>query len=232
MGARQHAAPHKLPGSNPCLTGSARALLHTRHNAHSIVPASLFPTLHTWPCLTTASLPPPLPQVLGRKLYRFLRRAFAQWQPGSSTSLTPIIKLWLCVLAPWKTPSWQEGVAARLSAGAHPHLAAGTQAAAAAASSLSRCACEGGGYSVAQIHFQCSASLPARTFEHTKALAPPVWPGSAWLLLSPSTRQTCRPPSHPFPWPPCAAGGAASWHTTCRGCSTRVMAARAVRPLR
>ncbi|GFR42235.1 hypothetical protein Agub_g3129, partial [Astrephomene gubernaculifera] len=40
-------------------------------------------------------------QAVSRKVYRQLRRAFSQWPPSSPTSLTPLISLWLSVIAPW-----------------------------------------------------------------------------------------------------------------------------------
>uniref|UniRef100_A0A7S2VW20 Uncharacterized protein n=1 Tax=Chlamydomonas chlamydogama TaxID=225041 RepID=A0A7S2VW20_9CHLO len=45
----------------------------------------------------------PAVQAVSRKLYRLLRRTFAQWPLPASTSLAPIIHLWLSVLAPWTT---------------------------------------------------------------------------------------------------------------------------------
>ncbi|EFJ53110.1 hypothetical protein VOLCADRAFT_127384 [Volvox carteri f. nagariensis] len=46
----------------------------------------------------------PAVQAVSRKVYRQLRRAFSQWPPGSPNSLTPLISLWLSVLAPWCPP--------------------------------------------------------------------------------------------------------------------------------
>ncbi|KAG2501874.1 hypothetical protein HYH03_000372 [Edaphochlamys debaryana] len=40
-------------------------------------------------------------QAVSRKVYRQLRRAFSQWPAGSPASLTPLITLWLSVIAPW-----------------------------------------------------------------------------------------------------------------------------------
>ncbi|GLC41058.1 hypothetical protein PLESTB_000948000 [Pleodorina starrii] len=40
-------------------------------------------------------------QAVSRKVYRQLRRALSQWPAGSPNSLTPLISLWLSVLAPW-----------------------------------------------------------------------------------------------------------------------------------
>lgn len=50
----------------------------------------------------------PAVQAVSRKLYRLLRRTFAQWQPSSSASLEPIVKLWLVVLAPWKASTFND----------------------------------------------------------------------------------------------------------------------------
>ncbi|KXZ52315.1 hypothetical protein GPECTOR_10g947 [Gonium pectorale] len=40
-------------------------------------------------------------QAVSRKVYRQLRRAFSQWPASSPASLTPLISLWLSVIAPW-----------------------------------------------------------------------------------------------------------------------------------
>lgn len=53
----------------------------------------------------------PAAQAVSRKLYRLLRRTFAQWQPTSSTSLSPIVKLWLAVLCPWKQVTYSDTLA-------------------------------------------------------------------------------------------------------------------------
>eukprot|EP00878_Enallax_costatus_P046625 GHUV01056863.1.p1 GENE.GHUV01056863.1~~GHUV01056863.1.p1 ORF type:complete len:446 (+),score=107.20 GHUV01056863.1:330-1667(+) len=53
----------------------------------------------------------PAVQSVSRKLYRLLRRTFAQWQPTSSTSLSPIVKLWLAVLCPWKQVTYSDTLA-------------------------------------------------------------------------------------------------------------------------
>eukprot|EP00879_Flechtneria_rotunda_P023522 GHRR01024884.1.p1 GENE.GHRR01024884.1~~GHRR01024884.1.p1 ORF type:complete len:956 (+),score=357.62 GHRR01024884.1:92-2959(+) len=53
----------------------------------------------------------PAVQVVSRKLYRLLRRTFAQWQPSSTASLSPIVKLWLVVLCPWKNASYTDTAA-------------------------------------------------------------------------------------------------------------------------
>jgi hypothetical protein len=55
----------------------------------------------------------PAVQAVSRKLYRLLRRTFAQWQPSSSASLGPIVKLWLIVLCPWKAVSYTDTAALR-----------------------------------------------------------------------------------------------------------------------
>jgi len=47
----------------------------------------------------------PAVQASSRKLYRFLRRTFAQWPLSSSASLMPIISLFLTILTPWAAPS-------------------------------------------------------------------------------------------------------------------------------
>ena len=41
-------------------------------------------------------------QALQRPLYGFLRKAFTQWQPESSASVLPVVKLWLLFLCPWE----------------------------------------------------------------------------------------------------------------------------------
>ncbi|KAJ9510102.1 hypothetical protein QJQ45_015584 [Haematococcus lacustris] len=46
----------------------------------------------------------PAVQAYARKLYRYLRRAFAQWPLASSSSLAPLLQLWLAVITPWHTP--------------------------------------------------------------------------------------------------------------------------------
>ncbi|WIA17648.1 hypothetical protein OEZ85_014453 [Tetradesmus obliquus] len=55
----------------------------------------------------------PAVQAVSRKLYRLLRRTFAQWQPSSSASLGPIVKLWLAVLCPWKAVGYTDTVSLR-----------------------------------------------------------------------------------------------------------------------
>jgi hypothetical protein len=55
----------------------------------------------------------PAVQAVSRKLYRLLRRTFAQWQPSSSANLGPIVKLWLVVLCPWKAVSYTDTAALR-----------------------------------------------------------------------------------------------------------------------
>ena len=57
-------------------------------------------------------------QLVARKLYRFLRRAFAQWQPASSASLTPVLRLWLVVLAPWRAVTYEDALLLREAAAA------------------------------------------------------------------------------------------------------------------
>jgi hypothetical protein len=48
-------------------------------------------------------------QAIQRPLYGFLRKAFTQWQPESSASVLPVVRLWLLFLCPWEhdkpTPS-------------------------------------------------------------------------------------------------------------------------------
>ena len=44
-------------------------------------------------------------QAVSRKLYRFLRRAFAQWPLTSSSSLVPTLHLWLSIITPWAAGS-------------------------------------------------------------------------------------------------------------------------------
>jgi hypothetical protein len=86
----------------------------------------------------------PAVQAVSRKLYRLLRRTFAQWQPSSSTNLGPIVKLWLVVLCPWKAVSYTDTVSLRqavdsLSAAQQPGSRGrpGSSAAAGAGSSSS-----------------------------------------------------------------------------------------------
>lgn len=55
------------------------------------------------PLMLGASGSPPV-QAISRKLYRFLRRTFAQWPLQTSTSLMPVINLWLSILTPWNPP--------------------------------------------------------------------------------------------------------------------------------
>ncbi|KAF6262749.1 hypothetical protein COO60DRAFT_1699160 [Scenedesmus sp. NREL 46B-D3] len=57
----------------------------------------------------------PAVQAVSRKLYRLLRRTFAQWQPSSSANLAPIVKLWLVVLAPWKAVTYADTAKLRQS---------------------------------------------------------------------------------------------------------------------
>ena len=40
-------------------------------------------------------------ELIQRPLYCFLRDAFTQWPTESSTTLSPIVTLWVCYLAPW-----------------------------------------------------------------------------------------------------------------------------------
>ncbi|GLI62983.1 hypothetical protein VaNZ11_005840 [Volvox africanus] len=70
----------------------------------------------------------PAVQALSRKVYRQLRRAFSQWQPQSQSSLSPLISLWLSILAPWCPPH-----AHARKAVAAEHLAPSTSGSGAAA---------------------------------------------------------------------------------------------------
>ncbi|GBF95518.1 hypothetical protein Rsub_07868 [Raphidocelis subcapitata] len=64
---------------------------------------------------------------VARKLYRFLRRAFAQWQPTSAASMTPVLKLWLVVLAPWSSATYEDTLVLK-GLGAGPSAPAGAGA--------------------------------------------------------------------------------------------------------
>lgn len=56
------------------------------------------------PQLPGAVALPPV-QAIGRKFYRFLRRAFAQWPPASATGLASVTQLWLALVVPWQQPA-------------------------------------------------------------------------------------------------------------------------------
>lgn len=68
------------------------------------------PLSSSHPLLSSPAFSPPV-QAVGRKLYRLLRRTFAQWQPSSSASLSKVIGLWLVVLAPWRSTSYSDTLA-------------------------------------------------------------------------------------------------------------------------
>lgn len=78
-------------------------------------------------------------QAVARKLYRFLRRAFAQWQPTSSTSMTPTLKLWLALIAPWRAVTYEDTLALRNAPGGPPGASGGPRlSGGGAAASLAR----------------------------------------------------------------------------------------------
>ncbi|KAG2439532.1 hypothetical protein HXX76_004885 [Chlamydomonas incerta] len=89
----------------------------------------------------------PAVQAVSRKVYRMLRRAFSQWPASSPSSLTPLISLWLSVIAPWCPTAAHTRRAAVAAAAADGGSggAAGAPGGAAAASGLGGGGAAGGG---------------------------------------------------------------------------------------
>ncbi|PNW82237.1 hypothetical protein CHLRE_06g278126v5 [Chlamydomonas reinhardtii] len=79
----------------------------------------------------------PAVQAVSRKVYRMLRRAFSQWPSSSPSSLTPLISLWLSVIAPWcPTAAHTRRAAVAAATAADGGGAAGAPGGAAAATGL------------------------------------------------------------------------------------------------
>ncbi|KAG2445175.1 hypothetical protein HYH02_008643 [Chlamydomonas schloesseri] len=89
----------------------------------------------------------PAVQAVSRKVYRMLRRAFSQWPASSPSSLTPLISLWLSVIAPWcpTAAHTRRAAVAAAAASATDNGGAGGPGGAAAASGLGGGGAAGGG---------------------------------------------------------------------------------------